>query len=217
MKISTDSVLVGSWPELKKAKSILDIGTGTGIIALMSAQRSNAFVDAIDIDQNSCESASRNFSRSKWANRMAVHHSTLQGYVSNKKYDVIISNPPFFPVPKSHNKGVAGGLARYTHSLSFGDLAEHVTRLLDKKGKFFVILPIQESANFADEAERRKLFLTKCLWVKTTNLKKFPKRILMQFEFNQKSEFEDAVLIIQEGGLYTNAYKLLTKDFYVKF
>ena len=216
MKVSTDSVLLGAWADTEKAKKILDIGTGTGIIALMLAQRSSAIIDAIDICPDACTQAKENFSKSKWEKRLNIHCIPLQKLASKKKYDVIVSNPPFFPCPKTHI-GKDGAQARFTHKLSLAELADGVVRLLSPKGSFYVILPIHEGAYFTNEAEKRKLFLTDYTWVKTTNRKRFPKRILMHFEFSAKQMQEDKLLIIQNDNRFTQEYKELTKDYYLKF
>ena len=216
MKISTDSVLIGAWVDPSKAKKILDIGTGTGIIALMLAQRSSAKIDAIDIDSKACLQALINFSKSNWSDRLRTHHSTLQEFSSQEKYDIIVSNPPFFPCPSTH-KEKEGAQARFTHKLSFAELAENVIRLLSPKGSFYLILPVHEGAYFTNEAEKRNLFLTNYIWIKTTDRKKFPKRILMRFEFSRKNIQDDKILVIQSGNNYTEDYKALTKDYYIKF
>lgn len=216
MKISTDSVLIGAWADAKKAKAILDIGTGTGIIALMLAQRSSAKIDAIDICKDACSQAKENFSQSKWNKRLNVHHTSVQNFFPLKIYDVIVSNPPFFSCPLSH-KEKDGAQARFTHKLSFTELADDVIRLLAPKGSFYVILPIKEGAHFTNEAEKRKLYLTQYTWVKTTSRKKFPKRILMQFEFFRQPIQEDNLLVIQSDNRYTDEYKELTKEYYMKF
>jgi len=216
MKISTDSVLLGAWVNSEKAKSILDIGTGSGVIALMLAQRSSADIDAIDISEDAFVQAKENFSESKWAKRLKCYLSTLQKFTSKKKYDIIVSNPPFFQCPKSH-VDTKGAQARFTHKLSFEELADGVLRLLSPKGKFFVILPIHEGSCFTNEAEKRNLFLTNFVWVKTTTRKKTPKRILMQFEFKRKAFSDDTVLVIQSDNTYTDEYKQLTKDYYLRF
>ena len=216
MKLGTDSVLLGAWAKSDKAKRILDIGTGTGVIALMLAQRTNAEIDAIDIEYAAYIQSKENFSDSKWHNRLRSFHCSLQEFHSNKKYDLIISNPPYFPLPKSHNEK-QGNQARYTHLLSFSDLAEHVVRLLSSKGRFYVIFPIHEGAMFTNEAEKRKLFLTNYVWVKTTNRKKFPKRILMEFSFSEKEEIDDSMIIIQAENTFTDEYKNLTKGYFLQF
>ena len=216
MKINTDSVLIGAWAEAEKAKSILDIGTGTGIIALMLAQRSRATIDAIDIDKDACMQAIDNFARSKWKSRLKVVAAPLQEFSPPQKYDIVVSNPPYFPCPSSH-KEKKGAQAKYTHKLSFSELADGVVRLLSEKGKFFVIFPIHEGAYFTNEAEKRKLFLTDYIWVKTIHNKKFPKRILMRFEFTQRPIDDDKILVIQNDKGYTDEYKKLTRDYYMKF
>jgi tRNA1Val (adenine37-N6)-methyltransferase len=107
MKIGTDSVLLGCLAEVEHAQQILDIGTGTGILALMCAQRSNATIDAVEIDEQSALEADFNFNNSKWSNRLNVHHQSLQNYTStcSHLYDVIISNPPYFV--KNNNFSIA--------------------------------------------------------------------------------------------------------------
>ncbi|MBI3500206.1 MAG: methyltransferase [Bacteroidetes bacterium] len=216
MKISTDSVLIGAWVDSGKAKKILDIGTGTGVISLMLAQRSSAQIDAIDIDANSCKQAEINFSQSKWKERLQAHHSSLQEFFPKEKYDIIVSNPPYFPCPLSHEKK-EGAQARFRHKLSFVELAENVLRLLASKGSFYVIFPVHEGAYFTNEAEKRNLFLTNYMWVKTTSRKKFPKRILMRFEFFKKEIQDDNLLVIQSENNFTSDYKQLTKEFYLHF
>src|ERR1035437_6458004 len=216
MKISTDSVLLGAWVNSGKAKSILDIGTGTGVIAMMLAQRSSAKIDAIDICEEACVQAKENFSESKWKNRLKCHQLPLQDFSPKKKYDIIVSNPPYFLCPITH-KDIKGSQARFTHELSFCDLVDGVIRLLSPNGKFYVILPIHEGSCFTNEAEKRNLFLTNFVWVKTTTRKKIHKRILMQFEFLRIPFSEDAVLVIQKDDTYTDEYKQLTKDYYLNF
>jgi tRNA1Val (adenine37-N6)-methyltransferase len=217
MKLGTDSVLLGAWAKCSGAKKILDIGTGTGIIALMLAQRTrNAKIDAIDIEYAAHIQAKENFLESKWHKQLKSFHCSLQDFRPNKKYDLVISNPPYFPLPKSHEEK-PGAQARYTHLLSYRDLAEHVVRLLSSKGKFYVIFPIHEGAVFTNEAEKRNLFLTNYAWVKTANRKKYPKRILMEFGFYENKEFDDALIIIQADNEFTDDYKKLTKDFFLQF
>ena len=214
MKLGTDSVLIGAWANKEKPKRILDIGTGTGVIALMLAQRFTAEIDAIDICPEACSQTKENFSQSKWSSRLTLHHCALQDFAPKKKYDLIVSNPPYFPLPSSH-KEKKGAQAWFTHLLPFAELAEGVVRLLSSKGSFCVILPIHEGAAFTNEAEKRKLFLTNFVWVKTTSRKKTPKRILMEFEFTQKQEITDSLFVIQSENKYTDEYKELVKDYFL--
>lgn len=216
MKISTDSVLIGAWTNPNGSKNILDIGTGTGIIALMLAQKSKAQIDAIDICPDACTQAKENFENSKWNKRLTVFHSALQNFSPRKKYDLIVSNPPYFDCPSSTHAETAGTQMRYTHKLSFPELLEGVLRLLSLNGKFCAILPVNEASIFTNEAEKNNFYLTRYVWVKTTSRKKFPKRVLMQFQFS-KNEVEDEILVLQKDKKFTEEYRNLTQDYYAKF
>ena len=218
MKVGTDAVLLGSWVNTANANSILDIGTGTGIIALMLAQRSNAVIDAIDIDHNAYIQAVENAEACRWKNHIRVHHISLQEFSLNQdqKYDLIVSNPPYF-VDSSKASGESRSNARHTDQLPYDDLLKGVLKLLQPGGKFYVILPTKESELFRDMAEQHKLFLTKLTRV-VTRTDKPEKRWLMRFEFTRKSFSEDSIIIeADERHSYTDAYKELTKDYYLGF
>lgn len=218
MKVGTDAVLLGSWVNASNAKTILDIGTGTGIIALMLAQKSNAIIDAIDIDNNAFMQAAENITDCKWKERIHIHHISLQQYSagSNHKYDLIVSNPPYF-VDSSKALEESRTNARHTDQLPFGDLLNGVLNLLNPDGIFCVILPTKESQVFRDMAEEQNLFLTKLTRV-ITRTDKPEKRLLMQFEFTKKT-IEEYFIIIEkdERHSYTDEYKELTKDYYLGF
>jgi len=219
MKVGTDAVLLGAWVNPNGAKNILDIGTGTGVIALMLAQKSNAEIDAIDIDENSCMQAKENINLSSWKNRIDVIHSSAQEYSERaiKKYDLIVSNPPYF---ESSTKalGEKRTMARHNDMLPYCELLSSVLNLLDKKGKFCVILPFKEAEQLREMATGKKLFLTKMTRVKTRADKATDKRLLMQFEFEQKSFSENSVTIEKdERHDYSEEYKELTKDYYLAF
>jgi len=218
MKVGTDAVLLGAWVNTSEAKKILDIGTGTGIIALMLAQKSNALIDAIDMDKNAFIQASENTNNCKWKERIRVHHASLQEYTISceHKYDLIASNPPYF-VDSSKAFEESRTNARHTDQLSFDDLLTGVLNLLASEGRFYVILPVKESLLFREIAEKQKLFLTKCTRV-ITRPDKPEKRFLMKFEFDQKPIEENFIIIEQEGRHgYSNEYKELTKDYYLAF
>lgn len=218
MKVGTDAVLLGAWVNATTAKNILDIGTGTGIIALMLAQKSEAAIDAIDIDSNAFEQVTENISESKWHSRIHAHHISLQQYAqrTDKKYDLIVSNPPYF-VDSSKALEEARTNARHTDQLPFSDLLNGVLRLLHIDGTFYVILPTKESQLFREMAEVHELFLTKLTRV-ITRTDKPEKRLLMKFEFTQKPLEEDSITIEQdERHSYTEEYKELTRDYYIAF
>jgi tRNA1Val (adenine37-N6)-methyltransferase len=218
MKVGTDAVLLGSWVNTANANSILDIGTGTGIIALMLAQKSNAIIDAIDIDNNAIEQAKENVAACKWREHIHVHHISLQQFSleSDKKFDLIVSNPPYF-IDSSKAFEESRTNARHTDQLPYNDLLKGVLNLLNPNGRFYVILPTKESEQFRDLAEENKLFLTKLTRV-ITRADKPEKRWLMRFEFVRKSFSEDSIIIEKdERHSYTDEYKELTKDYYLGF
>lgn len=218
MKVGTDAVLLGSWVDTSNAKSILDIGTGTGIIALMLAQKSNAIIDAIDIDNSAFIQATENVNHCKWKERIHVHHISLQQFSSNteNKYDLIVSNPPYF-VDSSKASEESRTYARHTDQLAYGDLLNGVLNLLHPTGKFYVILPTKESEQFRTLAEENRLYLTKLTRI-ITRTDKPQKRLLMRFEFIRKSFSEDSIVIeTDERHSYSEEYKELTKDYYLGF
>ena len=147
MKIGTDSVLLGAWASLeKKPFSILDIGSGTGVLALMLAQRSHAeLIDAIEIDTEAYEQCVDNFECSSWADRLFCYHASLEEFVDEieDKYDLIISNPPFYSENyKTDNN--QRDLARFTDALPFNHLVESASKLLSDNGVFSVVIPFKE-------------------------------------------------------------------------
>ncbi len=217
MKVGTDAVLLGSWVNTSNAKTILDIGTGTGIIALMLAQKSDATIDAIDIDKNAFVQASENIAGCKWKERIQIHHISLQQYSTDSpKYDLIVSNPPYF-VDSSKASEESRTNARHTDQLPFSDLLNGVLNLLNPTGSFYVILPTKESLVFRDMAEEQNLFLTKLTRV-ITLADRPEKRLLMQFEFTKKALEENFITIEKdERHSYTDEYKELTKDYYLAF
>ncbi|MGQ0828058.1 MAG: tRNA1(Val) (adenine(37)-N6)-methyltransferase [Bacteroidota bacterium] len=218
MKVGTDAVLLGSWVNVSHAKTILDIGTGTGIIALMLAQRTAAHIDAIDIDTNAYEQATENVNNCSWKDRIDVHHISLQQFAitSDRKYDLIVSNPPYF-IDSSKALEESRTNARHTDQLPFDALLEGVLKLLNPTGKFYVILPPKESELFREKAEEHKLYLTKRTRI-ITRTDKPEKRLLMRFEFTHRAFSEDSITIeADERHSYTDEYKELTKDYYLGF
>ncbi|MBL7882454.1 MAG: methyltransferase [Bacteroidia bacterium] len=218
MKVGTDAVLLGAWVNTANAKNILDIGTGTGIIALMLAQKSGAKIDAIDIDENACIQATENVNNCLWKDRVHIHHVSLQKFAqtNDRKYDLIVSNPPYF-VDSSKASEEARTNARHTDQLPYNDLLNGVLKLLSPTGKFYVILPTKESELFKELANENKLFLTKLTRV-VTRYDKPEKRWLMRFEFTPRSFSENSITIEKdERHSYTDEYKELTKDYYLAF
>ncbi len=218
MKIGTDGVLLGAWTSLEhNPNSILDIGTGTGLIALQLAQKSLAeTIDAIEIDNRAYEQAVENFEDSDWADRLFCYHASIQEFADeiDDKYDLIVSNPPFYNEDfKTENE--SRNKARFTSSLSFEELIIYATKLLSENGTFSVIVPFKEEKTFIDLGESNKLYASRVCRVKG-NIKSEIKRSLLEFSLH-KSEIKKEELIIEiERHQYTKAYIDLLKDFYLK-
>ena len=215
MKVGTDAVLVGAWTEYYKPKRILDIGTGTGIIAIMMAQKfPQASIDAIDIDTNSFIQAIENVSNSPWKERISVQLTALQDFICADKYDIIVTNPPYF-INSFKAPEESRTLARHTDELPFEILIESVKELLRPKGNFYLILPSKEAEIFNGLAQQYNLYLTKRMKVRTKRDKEDIKRCLLRYEL-EKNPYSELELIIEEETpmSYTEEYKELTKEFY---
>ena len=218
MKIGTDSVLLGAWTSLEKRPfSILDIGSGTGVLALMLAQRSLAeLIDAVEIDDNAYEQCVENFEQSPWNDRLFCYHASLEEFTDEieDKYDLIISNPPFYSEDyKSENN--QRDLARFVDAMPFEHLLESVSKLLAEDGVFSVIIPFKEETSFIALASQMNLFVNKKLHLKGTPTSNI-KRSLLEFSF-QESDIKSNELIIETARhQYTQDYINLTKDFYLK-
>lgn len=211
----------GADAETKKVGRVLDIGSGTGVIALMVAQRtSNAQIDAVEPDSGSCEDALRNFAESPWADRLHLHGVTLQEYVScyaeKVQYDLIVSNPPYF-VDSLKAPDPVRNAVRHAVSLPFEELLDGVKALLAEHGRFAVILPVTEGVLLEKLALERSLHcVRKCLVQTKPGVP--PKRVMM--EFGRKSVPLRSGLLIMETERhqeFTEEYRRLTRDFYLKF
>ncbi|MEO5572756.1 MAG: methyltransferase [Bacteroidia bacterium] len=215
MKVGTDGVLLGAWVKINGAKRILDIGTGTGLIALMLAQKSDAVIDAIDIDKDAFEQAKENAGNSPWYGRVSVFHSSLQDFSesSENKYDLIVSNPPFFE--GTYKAGTeARNIARHTdEKLSFDDLIKGVKNLLKPEAKFCVILPFKEGTYFIEKSESNNLYVQKLTRVKTKSDRQ-EKRLMIEFGFQKANQVEDDIVLQEEDLSFTKEYIELTKDYY---
>ena len=220
MKIGTDGVLLGAWASLEHHPfSILDIGTGTGIIALMMAQRSSAeLIDALEIDEDAYEQAVDNFENSDWGDRLFCYHAAFDEFVEEmqeeEKYDLIISNPPFYS--DEYTSGNAQrDQARFAEALPFEELIQGASLLLSEEGRFNVIIPKKEEAEFLKIAEQHHLFPQRITRVKG-DVNSEVKRSLLEFGF-EKKEFEPTELTIENSRHnYTEEYIELVKDFYLK-
>lgn len=214
MKIGTDGVLLGAWANATNAKRILDVGTGTGLISLMLAQRfPSAEIWGLEIDENAANEANLNFQNSPFTDRLNLVQNSLQNFESPQVFDFIISNPPFFDF--THPEISARNTARQQSDLTLKELLVHSNRLLSDKGKAAYIIPFEKEVEFLSFAQNLKLFPEKITRVKGNAQTAF-KRSLILFS-HENLEIEWAELIIEiERNVYTEEYIQLTRDFYLK-
>jgi tRNA1Val (adenine37-N6)-methyltransferase len=219
MKIGTDGVLLGTWAPIEQNPfSVLDIGTGTGIIALMLAQRSAAQqIDALEIDENAYEQATANFENSPWNDRLFCFHAGLDEFMEEPEdeYDLIVSNPPFYAEDyKTNNE--QRDLARFQDALPFEDLIEAADLLLSENGILAVIIPFKEEERFMAIAKEFELYPIKITRVKGTPTTEI-KRSLLAFKRYELPALDSDELIIETARhQYTPEYIELTKEFYLK-
>jgi tRNA1Val (adenine37-N6)-methyltransferase len=219
MKIGTDGVLLGAWTPIENhPNAILDIGTGTGIIALMLAQRCGAQqIDALEIDENAYEQAVDNFESSPWSDRLFCFHAGLDEFVEEPEdeYDLIVSNPPFYTEDfKTDNE--ARDLARFADAMPFEDLIEAAALLLSENGIFSVIIPFKEEASFIALAEEYELYPIKITRVKGTPTTEIKRSLLAFKRFELPVLLAEELIIETARHQYTPEYIELTEDFYLK-
>lgn len=242
MKVGTDGVLLGAWVSLSDEEPpgrILDIGTGTGVIALMMAQRTETLsgtsvVDAVEADIPAGEEAALNFAASPWAGRLRVYVMPIQQYAAAydkaEKYDLIVSNPPYFMAGTDFRRGFdtsaaasqpdpARVAARHAEMLPYDDLIGAVLALLRPDGRFAAIFPYREAGIFIAKAAARGLFVRRLLEVRGAPHKPV-KRVAVELSLHRpaREEVVHETLCIEDGqGNFTEAYRGLTRDFYLKF
>jgi len=219
MKVGIDGVMLGAWADVANAENILDIGTGTGLIAIMLAQRnSTANIDAVEIDRPAYEQAVENANNCKWKERINVIHNKFQIFAetSQKRYDLIVSNPPYF-IASLQSPEIQRTVARHSALLTQDDLLCGINKLLTENGRFCVIFPYIEANVFIAKAAAINIFCNKKANIKP-NYEKPVKRILLEFSRTKQKLMETTICIeTTERHNYTNEYKMLTKDFYLKF
>jgi tRNA1Val (adenine37-N6)-methyltransferase len=219
MKVGTDGVILGAWcPIDNNPKSILDIGTGTGLIALMLAQRTDAKqINAFDVDENAFEQATENFENSPFADRLYCFHAGLDEFIEEPEdeYDLIVSNPPFFAEDfKSTDNG--RNLARFLDAMPFEQLLEAADLLLSENGVFAVIIPYKEEENFIALAADFELYPIKITRVRGAFTTPIIRCLLAFKRFEMPVTIADEIVIEISRHEYTDEYIELTKDFYLK-
>jgi tRNA1Val (adenine37-N6)-methyltransferase len=215
-KVGTDGVLLGAWADVSHVTRILDIGTGTGLIALMLAQRTpvSVFIDAAEIEKADADQATENVQQSPWPSKIKIHHTSIQDFHPGHHYDLIVSNPPFFinswlPPEKKRAQ------ARHADQLSFDDLLHAVKRLLNPEGKFAVILPFDEAQRFIERAHFSHLYCLRQLAFRSRSQKPI-ERLLLEFGRKIQPVFKEELILHAEGDAWSEAYCQLTREFYLK-
>lgn len=220
MKVGTDGVILGAWAALDSStKKILDVGTGTGLIAMMIAQRApEALVDAVEIDREAASEARENFERCPFSDRMQLYNSAFQSFADEcgERYDLIVSNPPYF---NGTYKSVDAQrtAARHRELLPTDDLIEGVLKLLNDSGRFVAIFPYSDAAVFIAKAAARGLYCSKIMEI---HPKSGRAAIRMAAEFSlapTANTLRKSLVILDEAGVYTSDYRDLTIDFYLRF
>lgn len=215
MKIGTDAVLLGSWSTVGDAKRILDIGTGSGVLALMMAQRAHAdsHVDAVELLPEDCVQAKMNILASPWSGKISVIHSSIQDFRPSESYDLVICNPPYF-VKSLLSPDPGRTAVRHSGTLPHEDLIAAVRRLLGSGGTFHLILPTTESTAFQAEAANNGLYLRKLTRFYSRHGKP-QQRALMTFEFTPGAPVQDSLFLYGADRRRTSEYVRLTGDFYL--
>ncbi len=219
MKVCTDSCLFGAWTAHqlinRPINKVLDIGTGTGVLSLMIAQKINTKIDAVDINKDACNQAKTNFQISPWKDRIKIYHNDISTFNKNDLYDLIMCNPPFYQQSlQSPDSSI--NEARHDVTLKSIDLVKKVKSLLKPGGYFSVLLPYYLSSTFINMAVQHDLILSESLNVRDTNKSPFIRTVLL-FSINKNPVVENSIIIKDDDGNYSFAFKYLLRDYYLAF
>lgn len=217
MKVNTDGVLLGAWVNTSGVEYALDVGTGTGLIALMLAQRTTAEITGIEIEENAAGEATFNVTNSPWGSRIIIQNLSFQEYAENteKKFDLIISNPPYFSKNKKSTASTRS-IARHNDLLPFPELISCSLKLLNNKGRLCVIVPVQSLQEITKLAANTGLFLNQFTEVKS-NPETPVIRCLMEFSKTKTALQKSCLSIFNSHSVYSEELKNLTKDYYLNF
>ena len=210
-RVGTDAVLLGALANVSKAKNVLEIGTGTGIVSLMIAQRNlEAKILAIDINSEAVNISQANFSNSPFSDRIKSQLQDLKNFETEEKFDLIISNPPYFEI-NSSEKDI---LARQRLELNFSDLIKKSSQLLSENGLFSIIIPIDSEKEFNQICSNNNLFLQSKVIIKGIKTSE-PKRLVLEYSFQKSEVTEENFVIEKSPRVYSDEYLELTKDFHL--
>lgn len=216
MKVSLDACLFGAVCDVTQRQRILDIGTGTGLLALMIAQRSQANIDAVELDRAAAQQAQSNFQTSVFYSQLTIHNTSIQDFHSEQPYDCIVCNPPFFTDHLQGNNAQRNQ-ARHNDGLSFADLAKHMARLLQPNGSAWLLLPPHEHQNFQLHAKTCGLHLQQHLEIRSRE-NKTSKMGIWHYALHPIKAIERRVITIYQSNSneYTTEFSRLLADYYLK-
>ena len=217
MKVGIDGILLGAWADVRDCNTILDIGTGTGLIALMLAQCSQAQITAIEIEKNAAKESAENVAASPWNNRVEVQNVSLQKFAAEttSQFDLIVSNPPYFQNSlKAGNE--SRSLARHTDSLSYKTLLKVTSQLLTEEGRCAFIFPESALKDIESLAQQNRLYLKRIAMI-APNEKKPANRVLVEMSKSESSTETDSLQIYNNDGSWSDKFKTLTRDYYLNF
>ena len=215
MKVGTDGCLLGGWFNCSESKNILDIGCGTGLIAIMAAQRSNARITGIEIDSKAAMQARINADNSPWQERIEIINADLLEYTTDNRFDTIVSNPPYF-VNSLKCDDTSRTLARHSDSLDCRQFFNKCAGLLNENGSISIVIPCDIMNEWKEAAMEQDLYPTRTMFVKTTP-KKAPKRVLIEFRPDTQNENMESTLVLESSpGEYSDDAKRILGDFYLK-
>ena len=214
MKVSTDSCLFGAWTASiqKKATNTLDIGSGTGLLTLMLAQKSNSFFDCVEIENECFEQLKANIEGSKWKNQCAIYNEDIRNFKSEKKYDLIISNPPFYENQLSSTVDKIN-LARHQSGLLLNDLFDVAEKFLTDEGSFFILLPLFRRSECIEKARSFNFFPEYIVDVKQTNKHSIFRSMFCFTKISKLSTVKE-IVIKKADGTYSDVFVSLLKDYY---
>ena len=216
LKVGTDGVVLGAWANVEGAKRILDIGTGTGLLALMAAQRNlGAWIDAVEIDDASAVQAAENVTASPWADRVRVHRMDVRRLRASDPYDLILCNPPFY-AGEMDSPDARTGMAKHDGELTFAQLVEAMRTLLADDGRFACIIPLNREAELLELAESAWLGVERRCVLRYLEGRP-PKRVLLELVRGGGIAVEEELTVEHAPGAFTEAYRTLLKDFMLKF
>ena len=215
MKVGTDGCLLGGWFDCSQSRRILDVGTGSGLIAIMAAQRCNAMVTGIEIDSEAALQAKDNVKNSPWGDRIEIIKKDLLEYVPEELFDTIVSNPPYF-VNSMKCDNASRTLARHSDSLGSEEFFACADRLLAPHGKVSIVIPCDIAEEWRRSAKGYGFVASRIAYIKTTP-RKAPKRVLLEFSRGNAVECIESTLVLENSpGVYSKEAQDILRDFYLK-